>query len=81
MHIYTKALLKHNHREQVFTIRMDHHKEKPSRTNHVNMYGAWASFGQQCGFQYSKMVRFRLMYVVTDLEGDQETHYPLFHVC
>ena len=81
MHIFTKALLKHNHVEAVFTIRMDHHRENPSRTNHVNMYGDWAWFGQQCGFQYSKMVRFRLMYVVSELEGEQETRYPLFHVC
>lgn len=47
----------------------------------MNMYGEWAWFGQQCGFGYTKMLRFRLMYVVNDLEGDEEARYPFFHVC
>ena len=81
MHIYRKALLKHNDVEVDITVRMDHHHENPSRTNHVNMYGEWAWFGEQCGFGYTKMLRFRLMYSVNDLEGDEEARYPVFHVC
>ncbi|PWA49721.1 hypothetical protein CTI12_AA481290 [Artemisia annua] len=81
MHMYRKALLKHNHLELEFSVRMDHHYENPSRTNHVNMYGEWAWFGQQCGFGYTKMLRFGLMWVVSDLEYDEETRYPVFHVC
>ncbi|PWA59533.1 hypothetical protein CTI12_AA390850 [Artemisia annua] len=81
MHMYRKALLKHNQLELEFSVRMDHHHENPSRTNHVNMYGEWAWFGQQCGFGYTKMLRFRLMWVVSDLEDAEETRYPVFHVC
>ena len=81
MHIYRKALLKHNDVEVQFTVRMDHHHENPSRTNHVNMSGEWAWFGEQCGFGYTKMLRFRLMYSVNDLEGDEEARYLVFHVC
>lgn len=47
----------------------------------MNMYGEWAWFGEQCGFGYTKMLRFRLMYSVNDLEGDEEARYPVFHVC
>lgn len=81
MHLYTQAMLKHNQIELPFTVRMDHHKENPGRTNHVNMFGEWSWFGQECGFEYTKMLRFRLMYVVTDLESARPTRYPLFQVC
>ncbi|PWA34749.1 Peptidase M28 [Artemisia annua] len=80
MHMYRKALLKYNQLELEFSVRIDHHHENPSRTNHVNMYGEWAWFGQQCGFGYTKMLRFRLMWVVSDLEDDEEICYPVFHV-
>ena len=60
---------------------MEPHKENPGRTNHVNAFGEWEQFGQDCHFQYNKMLRFRLVYVVTDLNGPQQISYPLFHVC
>ncbi|PWA38224.1 hypothetical protein CTI12_AA583670 [Artemisia annua] len=69
MHMYRKALLKYNQLELEFSVRMDHHHENPSRTSHVNMYGEWAY-----------MLRFRLMWVVSDLEDDEEIRYPVFHL-
>ena len=81
MHLYMKAMLKHQEIELPFRVKMDRHYENPGRTNHVNMFGEWNRFGQICGFQYTKMLRFRLMYVVTDLEGRRQTCYPFFQVC
>ena len=75
------ALVKHQDIERTFKLRMTHHKENPQRKNHVNAYGAWRQFGVDCDFEYTKMLRFRLVYVVTDLNVAPQVSYPLFHVC
>lgn len=81
MHLYKTALVKHREIEQILTLKMFRHKENPGRTNHVNAYGEWEVFGQQCDFEPTKMLRFKFMHVVTELEGHQARYYPLFHVC
>ena len=81
MHLYTKAILKHNQIDLPFNVKMDHHYENLARTNHVHMRGEWRKFGEDCGFEYTKMLRFRLIYVVTALESRVRTHYPVFDVC
>ena len=81
MHLYMMTLIKHDQTEYNFKLRMDRHYENLGRTNHVGVYGEWVQFGQECDFKYNQMLRFRFMYVVTDLNGPRPRHYPLFHVC
>ena len=80
MHTYRRVMLIHQDIECEMTIRMDHHTEDPSRTNHVNVFGMWKEFAQECGFDYNKMLRFKYLHT---LEGDhgEEDSMPVFHVC
>ena len=81
MHLYMTAVLRHQQIEYTFDLNMDYHKENPGRTNHVNAFGEWEQFGLDCHFEYNKMLRFRLLYIVTDLNDPQQLSYPFFHVC
>jgi hypothetical protein len=70
--------LNHREIEQPFTLKMDRIIKNPVRTNHVNAYGEWELYGQQCDFEPTKMLRFKFMHVVTNLEGRQPRYYPFF---
>ncbi|GJS63619.1 hypothetical protein Tco_0678183 [Tanacetum coccineum] len=41
MHQHRKVLVKHQGIEYEMKMKMDYHKEKPERTNHVGIYGKW----------------------------------------
>lgn len=56
MHTYTKAVMKHQHREYTMSVKMEYHKEDPARTNHINVFGEWRELAGQCGFTYDKMI-------------------------
>ena len=78
-------------------LRIENHHEDPDRTNNVKVYGSWNLFGQRCGFENKKMIRFRYMYNVEDVQSDVEVDpdtdddsdddyfendaYPCFHLC
>ena len=97
MHGYTKVLMKHQDVEEVMRMRMEVHHEDPGRTNNVKVFGSWNLFAQRCGFGNKKMIRFRYMYNVHDVQSDLEVEpdtdedsddesvvndeYPCFHLC
>ena len=82
-HTFTKVLMKHEHIEYLMTMEMVFHAENPSRINHINVLGPWRQFGEQVGFAYDKLIRFKFMHVIQDLEAaaDEDIHYPVFHLC
>ncbi|GJZ86786.1 hypothetical protein Tco_0658396, partial [Tanacetum coccineum] len=73
MHLYRKALIRHQKNKFEMKMKMDRHLEKPSRTNHVNIRGKWRQFGKACGFEYNKMMRVKYMYAVQSLYAPKET--------
>ncbi|GJU61124.1 hypothetical protein Tco_1238890 [Tanacetum coccineum] len=81
MHLYRKALIRHQKIEFEMKMKMDRYLEKPSRTNHVNIHGKWRQFGKAYGFDYNKMMRVKYMYAVQALKDDQQQRIPVFHVC
>ena len=81
MHTYTHALMKHRQTECMMEVKMEFHKENPERTNHINIFGEWREFAGACGFDYDKMIRFKYMYIMTDLDGNVPDPFPVFHVC
>ena len=81
MHTYTHALMKHRQTEYMMEVKMEFHKENPERTNHINIFGEWREFADVCGFHYDKMIRFKFMYLMTDLDGNSPDPFPVFHVC
>ncbi|GKB48096.1 hypothetical protein Tco_0898849 [Tanacetum coccineum] len=60
MHMYTKALMRHNGYEQMVRVKMERHSEAPERTNHVNVFGRWRLLARANGFDYHKLIRFRV---------------------
>ncbi|GKB42795.1 hypothetical protein Tco_0887737 [Tanacetum coccineum] len=83
MHMYTRTLIRHNENEQMMRVKMERHKEAPERTNHVNVLGRWRLFARANGFEYNKLIRFRYMHEVEDLDAENEAdrRYPVFHLC
>ena len=81
MHMYTHALMKHQNVEYTMTVKMEFHTEDPDRTNHTNVFGEWREFATACGFGYQKMIRFKYMYLLNDLEGPAMGQIPVFHLC
>lgn len=75
--------MKHQDVEYLMRMKMDFHHENPSRINHINVYGPWREFAGRVGFRPRKLIRFRFMYTVEDLEAadNEPTHYPVFHIC
>ena len=75
--------MKHRVVEYLMRMQLEFHAENPSRINHITVLGPWREFAGRVGFGYHKMIRFRFMYLVEDLEnpGDGRTHYPVFHIC
>ncbi|GJZ98399.1 ribonuclease H-like domain-containing protein [Tanacetum coccineum] len=72
MHMYTKALMRHNGFEHMMRVRIEYHKEDPERTNHVNVLGQWRSLARDNGFDYHKPIRFRYMHEFEDVEAKNE---------
>ncbi|GJW49875.1 hypothetical protein Tco_0091226 [Tanacetum coccineum] len=81
MHLYRKALIRHQKIEFEMRIKMDRHLENPTRTNHVNIHGKWRQFGKACRFDYNKMMRVKYLYTVQVLEDDNQERIPVFNVC
>jgi hypothetical protein len=81
MHVYTHAVMKHQNVEYTMTIKMEPHKEDPDRTNHINLFGEWRKFAHECRFDYNKMIRFKFMYLMNDLDGPSTEPMMVFHVC
>ncbi|GJY95323.1 hypothetical protein Tco_0511684 [Tanacetum coccineum] len=77
------TLIRHNGDEQMIRVKMERHKEAPERTNHVNVLGRWRLFARENGFEYNKLIRFKYMHEVEDLEAENEAdmRYPVFHLC
>ncbi|GJW47689.1 hypothetical protein Tco_0079335 [Tanacetum coccineum] len=77
------TLIRHNGNEQMMRVRMERHKEAPERTNHVNVLGRWRLVARENGFEYSKLIRFRYMHEVEDLDAENEAYrrYPVLHLC
>ena len=81
MHTYTQVLMKHQHVELMMEVKMEVHTEDPERTNHINIFGEWREFAGVCRFAYDKMIRFKFMYLLSDLNGNAPNPFPVFHVC
>ncbi|GJX01473.1 reverse transcriptase domain-containing protein [Tanacetum coccineum] len=83
MQMYTRTLIRHNKNEQMMRVKMKRHKEAPERTNHVNVLGRWRLFARANGFEYNKLIKFRYMHEVEDLDAKNEAdrRYPVFHLC
>ncbi|GKA99529.1 hypothetical protein Tco_0827523 [Tanacetum coccineum] len=83
MHTYYKALMKHKSYQELTTMKMNFHSEKPDRKNHLNATGQWKLFVEKCNFEYSKLIRFKFMYMEDDKEAedDEAQEYPVFHLC
>nr|GEU75167.1 hypothetical protein [Tanacetum cinerariifolium] len=83
MHMYTKALMRHNGYEQMMRVKMKRHSEDPKRTNHVNVFGRWRLLARANGFDYHKLIRFRYMHEVEDLDAENEAdkRYLVFQLC
>lgn len=80
MHTHRKVLMIHKDVVYEMSLRMDHHSENPTRTNHVNAYGKWKEFADECGFGYKKMLRFKYIHTIEGDNGDEDS-VPVFHVC
>ena len=65
------------------TMEMVFHVENPSRINHINVSGPSRQFAIEVGFAYDKLIRFRFMHLIEDFDAgaDQESQYPVFHLC
>nr|GEW82753.1 hypothetical protein [Tanacetum cinerariifolium] len=82
MHQHRKVLVKHQGIEYEMKMKMDYHKEKPERTNHVGIYGKWKQFGRECGFEHDKMLRIHYIGTARQLDRyDEEDEILNFHVC
>ena len=81
MHMYIHALMKHQNVEYTMTVKMEFHTEEPDRTNHINIFGEWREFATECGFDYQKMIRFKYMYLLNDVDGPAMGQIPVFHLC
>ncbi|PWA46781.1 hypothetical protein CTI12_AA508730 [Artemisia annua] len=55
------------------SLRMDHHSENPTWTNHVNAYGKWKEFAEDCNFDYDKMLRFKYIQTIEGDNGDEDS--------
>ena len=57
--------------------------ENDDAKNHVNVYGPWRQLAEECSFANDKLIRFMFMYMFEDLlaADDEETEYPVFHLC
>ncbi|GKB83322.1 hypothetical protein Tco_0950217 [Tanacetum coccineum] len=82
MHQHRKVLVKHQGIQYEMKMKMDYHKEKPERTNHVGIYGKWKQFGRECGFKHDKMLRIHYIGTARQLDSyDEEDEILIFHVC
>nr|GEX81443.1 hypothetical protein [Tanacetum cinerariifolium] len=82
MHQHRKVLVKHQGIEYEMKMKMDYHKEKPERTNHVGIHGKWKQFGRECGFEHDKMLRIHYIGIARQLDSYNEEDKILnFHVC
>nr|GEW50917.1 hypothetical protein [Tanacetum cinerariifolium] len=70
MHMYTKALIRHNGYEKMIRAKMKRHSEALERTNHVNVFERWRLLARANGFDYHKLIRFRYMHEVEDLDAE-----------
>ena len=75
--------MKHRDVEYLMRMQLEFHAENPERINHITVLGPWRQFADQVGFAYHKMIRFKFMYMVEDLDAtvDEHTHYLVFHIC
>nr|GEU35583.1 hypothetical protein [Tanacetum cinerariifolium] len=82
MHQHRKVLVKHQGIEYEMKIKMDYHKEKLKRTNHVGIYGKWKQFGRECEFERDKMLSIHYIGTARQLDSyDEEDKILNFHVC
>ena len=82
-HKYTQVLMKHMDVEYLMRMQLEYHAENPERINHITVLGPWRQFAAQVDFGYHKMIRFRFMCMIEDLDGpgNEPTRYPVFHLC
>nr|GEY56308.1 zinc finger BED domain-containing protein RICESLEEPER 2 [Tanacetum cinerariifolium] len=81
MHMYNKCFIRHHQLEYLMTVKTDFHREDPDRRNNIGVDEKWRQFGLQCGFAPTKMIRFKYMYTVRNLDGGDEGPFPIFDVC
>ena len=75
--------MKHRDVQYVMNLELVFHHENPSRINHINVLGPWREFAVRVGFAYDKLIRFRFMHMIEDLDlgANEDAHYPVFHLC
>ena len=89
--------MRHQNIEEVMSMTMQIHHEDLLRTNHVKVSGSWNWFAERCGFGINKVIRFKYMYNVQDVDSDLDVgpdtdedsddnsskidEYPCFHLC
>ncbi|PWA39412.1 hypothetical protein CTI12_AA570250 [Artemisia annua] len=81
MHTYGKALLVHNHQMVTFNVKVIRDRSRPGRINHVKLTGNWRKFGERCGFNHPKMMRFKLINTIGQIVEGEEIQVAVFHVC
>lgn len=81
MHTHTRAKLFHNDVKYPMIVKMVFHPEDPMRTNHVVMNGNWREFGAMYGFVMPKMLRFKFIEVMEEVEDGVHRQVVIFDVC
>nr|GFD36274.1 DNA-binding pseudobarrel domain-containing protein [Tanacetum cinerariifolium] len=77
---YKKADLVHDDVRYTTALKLIVDRIRPGRRSHVKMTGNWKVFATLCDFEVPKMLRFKLVEKVKDVEG-VNMKMPLFHVC
>nr|GEV22571.1 hypothetical protein [Tanacetum cinerariifolium] len=77
---YKKAVLIHDDVRYIMALKLIADCIRRGRRSDVKMTRNWRVFGTMCDFELPKMLRFKLVEKVKDVEG-VNMEMPLFHVC
>ena len=85
---YDHAILRRMGQERRVDMKLEFHKENPSRINHMNLRTNWRILAQDWQFRIHKMIRFKLVGTTIDplaeVEHDNDdipNLVPIFDVC
>ena len=79
LHMYHHVVMKHKDYQKTMVMRRVPHTDKPWRNNHIAIYGPWKEYARDCSFAYDKVIRFRFMHFIHEV--DLEEQIPVFHLC
>jgi hypothetical protein len=82
---YHNALLQHDGHEFYVELELVKHSDRPNNKNHVNIKARWNHIVTMCDWDDNKMVRFKLVAIVKDVQknaSDKDPVFiPVFHMC